>query len=137
MYHTIFIFLNERSISYESEPALQRKIMFAPFRYTLILSCFETYQKHYQLEIKPVKVKLKFNQSCNINLTKILIFYSRIEVRIISFINPEAAIQRYSQEKLFRKYAANLRENTQAKVRFQESSKAALLKSHFGTGVLL
>ena len=33
--------------------------------------------------------------------------------------HPEAATQRFSQEKVFRKYAANLQENTHAEVRFQ------------------
>ena len=44
----------------------------------------------------------------------------------------EAATQTCSLEKLLWKYAANLQENTQAEVWF-----AALLKSHFGMGVLL
>ena len=48
----------------------------------------------------------------------------------------EATIQRCSQENLFWKYAANLQENTHAKVSFQESCLAALLKSHFSMGVL-
>ena len=40
----------------------------------------------------------------------------------------EAAVQRC------RKYAANLQDNTHAKVQFQ---KATLLKLHFGMGILL
>ena len=38
--------------------------------------------------------------------------------------------------KVFWKYAANLQENTHAEVRFQKSYFAALLKSHFGMGIL-
>ena len=38
---------------------------------------------------------------------------------------------------MFCKYAANIREDTHAKVWFLESSKSTLLKSHFRMGVLL
>ena len=40
----------------------------------------------------------------------------------------EAAIQRCSVEKIFWKYAANLQQKTHAKVRFQKSCNATLLK---------
>ena len=40
------------------------------------------------------------------------------------------------QQKMFWKYAPNLKENTHVEVWFQKSSKATLLKSHFGIGVL-
>ena len=36
-----------------------------------------------------------------------------------NYSDAEAATQRYSWEKMFWKYAANLQENTHAKVRFQ------------------
>ena len=36
----------------------------------------------------------------------------------------EAALQRFSQEKVFWKYAANLQENTYTEVWFRESCKA-------------
>ena len=49
----------------------------------------------------------------------------------------EAALQRSYWEKVFWKYAANLQENTHAKVLLQEICFATLLKSHFGMGVLL
>ena len=44
----------------------------------------------------------------------------------------EAALQRWSKEKVLRKYVANLQKNTHAEKRF-----ATLLKSHFSMGVLL
>ena len=50
---------------------------------------------------------------------------------------PEAALQKCSYEKVFWKYAVKLQANTHAKERFQLSCFATLLKSHFGTGVLL
>ena len=49
----------------------------------------------------------------------------------------EAAIQRCSYKKVLRKYEANLQENTYAEVRFQQSYKTTLLKSHSGMGALL
>ena len=51
--------------------------------------------------------------------------------------NKEAALQRYLQEEVLWRYTAYLQENTHAEVRFQYSCFAALLKSHFGIGVLL
>ena len=44
----------------------------------------------------------------------------------------EAPLQRYSLEKVFRKYAANLQKNTHAEVYLE-----TLLKLHFGMCVLL
>ena len=58
-------------------------------------------------------------------------------INVIEKQYAEAAIQRCSQEKVFWKYVANLQENTHAKVQFQYSCKATLLKSHFDMGVLL
>ena len=53
----------------------------------------------------------------------------------------EAALYRSFYEKVLWKYAANLQENTHAKVPFTESnfteSKTTLLKSHFGRSVPL
>ena len=46
-------------------------------------------------------------------------------------IYTDAALQRCSLEKVFWKYAPNLKENTHVKVQFRTS------KSHFGVGVLL
>ena len=53
------------------------------------------------------------------------------------FIKVEPAIQRSSWEKVFWKYAANLKENTRVELQFQKSCKANLLKSYFGMSVLL
>ena len=49
-------------------------------------------------------------------------------------INPpqEAALHRCSYKEVFWKHTENLLENTHAEVRFQQSYKATLLKSHFG-----
>ena len=44
---------------------------------------------------------------------------------------------RCSYKKMFRKYAANLQENTHVEVLFQSSCKATILKSHFSMSVLL
>ena len=41
-----------------------------------------------------------------------------------------------SSEKVFLKYAANLLENVHVGVRFQQSCKETLMKSHFGMEVL-
>ena len=49
----------------------------------------------------------------------------------------EAVLQRCSYEKVFRKYAANLPENSHAKVWFQLSCYKTLFKSHFNMGALL
>ena len=49
----------------------------------------------------------------------------------------EAALHSCSYKKALWKYAANVQENTLSEVRFQESCRATLLKSHFGMGVLL
>ena len=60
------------------------------------------------------------------------------EIFLLTYCNDydtEAAFQSYSKE--FQKYPANLQENTHAKVSFQQSCLAVLLKSHFGMGVLL
>ena len=48
----------------------------------------------------------------------------------------EAAPQRCSEEKLFRKYAEDLQENTHAEAPLQKSCKETLLKSHLSMGVL-
>ena len=61
--------------------------------------------------------------------------YAEIDFGIRGMEDLEAVTQRCSYEKVFWKYAANLQENTE--VRFQQSCKATLLKSHFGMGVLL
>ena len=50
----------------------------------------------------------------------------------------EASLQRFSNENMFWKYAANLQKNTNAEKGFQKSCFAKLLlKSHFSMAVLL
>ena len=49
----------------------------------------------------------------------------------------EAALQMCSYKKVFLNYAANLQENNHAKMRFQKSCKATLLKSLFSMSVNL
>ena len=61
--------------------------------------------------------------------------YAETDFGIRGMEDLEAVTQKCSYEKLLWKYAANLQENTE--VRFQQSCKATLLKSHFGMGVLL
>ena len=51
-------------------------------------------------------------------------------------MNPEETLHRCSYNMLFRKYTANLHKNIHVKVRFSESCKATLLKSHFGMSAL-
>ena len=52
------------------------------------------------------------------NIRSLVAFVARARCQS-SMILPEAAVQRHSQEKVFRKYAANLQENAHADVRFQ------------------
>ena len=54
-----------------------------------------------------------------------------------SFWTSIAVFQVCYYKKVFWKYEENLHENTHAKVRFQQSCKATLFKSHFYMGVLM
>ena len=47
------------------------------------------------------------------------LFIFLLQLHILPWVNTEAAFQRYSLEKVFWKYAANLQENTHSEVWFQ------------------
>ena len=56
--------------------------------------------------------------------------------RLLSDLFTEASLHRCSYKMMFWRYAANIQENTHVEEWFQWSSKATLLKSHFGCSLV-